>query len=163
MLEQIYGFMVAAHKKDRDDFVAAHPECVFVVDAFNRHAESKFRTTSGAVGLGTHTSIARIRKREGANAFAMMVTVGRAKNNDIELPAADVSKFHAYLMEAGAGAWAITDAGSSYGTKVAGARLRPKEDRVALAPGDVVELGSVRATFHTPESLYEFLTSTDAS
>ena len=157
MLEQIYSFLVAAHKKSREEFLRAHPEPVFVVEPFVHDAQAKFHTTAGAGAPGTGHAVARVRKREGANAFGIMVTIGRAKNNDIELMAPDVSKFHAYLMQGADGGWAITDAGSTYGTEVGGRRLQPRTDRVALKVGSQVRVGSVRLTFLDPPAFYEYL------
>ena len=89
----------------------------------------------------------------------MMVTIGRARNNDIEIRSQDVSKFHAYVMFAPSGEASITDAGSTYGTFVRGRQLKAREDRVTLSPGDEVRLGSVIMRFHTPATFYEYLRS----
>lgn len=159
MLEQLFTFVSAAHKKSREQFVQGFPEPVFVIDAFveSSGGPGKFGTIAGPAGSGQETSVARIKKRAGANAFDMMVTIGRARNNDIELRAQDVSKFHAYIMFAPNGEASITDAGSTYGTFVKGRQLRAREDKVALAPGDLVKLGSVIMHFHTPASFFEYL------
>ena len=161
VLEQIYSYLVAAHKKTRAEFLLSNPEPVFVVEPFIQDDRAKFHTTAGAGAPGTTHSIARVRKREGANAFGIMVTIGRAKNNDIELLAPDVSKFHAYLMQGPDGSWSITDAGSTYGTQVAGRRLQPKTDRVQLKVGDKVSVGSVAMTFLGPSEFYDYLKNPD--
>ena len=163
MLEQIYGYLVAAHKQGREEFLRNHPEPVFVVEPFVHDEKAKFHTTAGAGAPGTSHSVARVRKREGANAFGIMVTIGRAKNNDIELMAPDVSKFHAYLMQGPDGSWALTDAGSTYGSEVRGKRLQPRTDRVVLASGDPVRLGSVKLTFLEAPQFYEYLKNPERS
>ncbi|MBX3472459.1 MAG: FHA domain-containing protein [Planctomycetes bacterium] len=159
MLEQLFSFVSVAHKNTREQFVRAHPEPVFVIEPFVASAEGpgKFGTIAGPAGSGQETSVARIKKRAGANAFDMMVTIGRARNNDIEVRAQDVSKFHAYIMFAPGGEASITDAGSTYGTFVRGRQLRPREDKVPLAPGDEVKLGSVVMRYHTPASFFDYL------
>lgn len=156
MLEQLFTFVSTAHKCTREQFASVYPEPVFVVDAFAEDGAGKFGTIAGPAAAGQETTVARIKKRAGANAFDMMITVGRARNNDIEIRSQDVSKFHAYVMFAGPEA-SITDAGSTFGTFVRGQKLRPREDKVSLRPGDEVKLGSVRLTYHSPATFYEFL------
>ena len=161
MLEQLFTFVSTAHKKSRDQFVAAFPEPVFVIEPFAESAggPGKFGTIAGGAGSGQETSVARIKKRPGVNAFDMMVTIGRARNNDIEIRSQDVSKFHAYVMFGASGEASITDAGSTYGTFVKGRALKAREDRVPLLAGDEVRLGSVVMRFHTPASFYDYLRS----
>jgi pSer/pThr/pTyr-binding forkhead associated (FHA) protein len=158
MLEQLFTFVSTAHKKSREQFAAAFPEPVFVVEPFAESAggPGKFGTIAGPGGSGQETSVARIKKRPGVNAFDMMVTIGRARNNDIEIRSQDVSKFHAYVMFTN-GEASITDAGSTYGTFVKGKQLKAREDRERLNPGDEVRLGSVIMRFHTPASFYDYL------
>lgn len=159
MLEQLFTFVSAAHKKSREQFVQGFPEPVFVIEPFVEAGPGKFGTIAGPAGTGQETAIARIKKRPGANAFDMMVTIGRARNNDIEIRSQDVSKFHAYVMFSPSGEASITDAGSTYGTVVRGKQLKAREDRVTLSPGDEVRLGSVIMRFHTPATFYEYLRS----
>lgn len=159
MLEQLFTFVSAAHRRTREEFAREFPEPVFVIEPFleSAGAHAKFGTIAGPAGSGQETSVARIKKRPGANAFDMMVTIGRARNNDIELRAQDVSKVHAYVMFAPSGQASIMDAGSTYGTFVRGRQLRAREERVTLAPGDEVKLGSVVMHFHTPASFFDYL------
>jgi pSer/pThr/pTyr-binding forkhead associated (FHA) protein len=157
VLEQLFTFVSMAHKKPRDQFVASFPEPVLVIEPFAEAGGGKFGTIAGGAGSGQETSVARIKKREGANAFGIMVTIGRARNNDIELRSQDVSKFHAYVMFGANGEVSITDAGSTYGTFVKGRQLKAREDKVALAPGDEVKIGSVLCHFHTPASFFDYL------
>jgi hypothetical protein len=158
MLEQLFAFVSNAHKLAREQFAAQFPEPVFVVEAFIAEgAAGKFGTMAGPAGAGQETSVARIKKRPGANAFDMMVTIGRARNNDIEIKSQDISKFHAYVMFGPNGSATITDAGSTFGTFVKGKQLKAREDKAPLAPGDEVKLGSVRMTYHTAASFWEYL------
>ena len=86
-----------------------------------------------------------------------MVTIGRAKNNDVLIPADDVSKFHAYVLRRPRQEGVFfADAGSTFGTKVDGEVLAPRQP-VRLESGALVEFGSVRATFYSPESFRAFL------
>jgi len=97
-------------------------------------ASARFRTAK--VGLPPYAY--PLEKRARANAFALMVTVGRAANNDIVIPDPSVSKFHASLARDEAGRWTITD-WSTNGTWVDGERLLP---RIAhpIGPGVMVTL-----------------------
>src|SRR5687768_13983669 len=69
-------------------------------------------------------AILDIKKRAGSNAFADMITIGRAANNDIVLPDGAISKFHCYVRRVG-NEWRLTDAKSTNGTVVRGAMLAP--------------------------------------
>jgi hypothetical protein len=93
-----------------------------------------------------------LRKRPGSNAFTMMVTLGRAPNNDIVLAADAVSKFHASFVETPTG-WTITDA-STNGTWLDGERLEARRP-APLRPGALVDLSrAVRLMFITPEQAW---------
>lgn len=100
--------------------------------------------------------VARLRKREDANSFADMITIGRARNNDLIVKNQSVSKFHAYVRTGTNGVLTLTDAGSSYGTTVNGQKLEARVSQ-ELNPRDEVVLGeTVRMVFLTPEALREF-------
>jgi FHA domain len=161
MLEQIYSFMVSCHKLGPAAFALKHPHPVFVVDPFAQADGAHFNTTSGHTGHGEEVSIAVIKKGDGKNSFGMMVTIGRAANNDIEIRAADVSKFHAYVMFDAEGNATLTDAGSTYGTHVGERRLKARDERAPLNPGDKVRVGSVNMTFHTPATFRDWLSKPD--
>lgn len=81
-----------------------------------------------------------VRKQE-SNAFSLMVTLGRAANNDIVIDHPGISKFHAYLRCIGS-QWSLSDANSSNGTSVNGARLPGEHSRI-LTSGDELVLGDV--------------------
>jgi len=101
--------------------------------------------------------VARIQKRGSANSFADMVTIGRARNNDLVFKSPSVSKFHAYVRKGFDGNYSLTDAGSSFGTILNGAKL---DARVAtpLSARDEVLLGeAVRLVFVTPDLLHGFV------
>ncbi|MBI3724261.1 FHA domain-containing protein, partial [bacterium] len=97
-----------------------------------------------------------VRKRPGANAFALMVTIGRAMNNDIVVPHQSVSKFHASLARGPGGEWAITDS-SSNGTWVDGDRLVAKQPRVLHPPSCVSLARSIVLVLLSPETLWDEL------
>ena len=101
-------------------------------------------------------TVAPVAKRAGANAFAQMITIGRASNNDIIISGAGVSKFHAYLMGAPGKTATLIDGRSTYGTFVRGEKIKPGE-RVEVRPGDAVKFGMVSALYLDPPGFWDFL------
>jgi two-component system, NtrC family, response regulator AtoC len=70
------------------------------------------------------------------------VRIGRARENDIQIVDASVSRFHARIRVDGASANAtIEDLGSANGTRVRGVSLEPHKP-VPVALGEVMDLGS---------------------
>jgi pSer/pThr/pTyr-binding forkhead associated (FHA) protein len=69
--------------------------------------------------------------------------LGRSREADIVLDDANVSRRHAEVRPSG-GSWIVRDLGSTNGVKVNGRRIQGPQ---SLKPGDVVELGTSRATF----------------
>ena len=96
--------------------------------------------------------------KRGANPFAHMITIGRARNNDICVSTNDVSKFHAYLSKRPDGVWQITDAGSTNGTFYQGRRIAARMAH-ELPNGDSVLLGSTKLTLLYGPKLYAYLKS----
>jgi hypothetical protein len=100
-------------------------------------------------------------KREGSNAFTLMVTIGRAPNNDVVLADRRVSKFHAYFRRVGS-AWTISDANSTNGTKVDEVPV-PAERSITLRSGARVVLGgSVNLEFLEADDLFDRIDTTRA-
>ena len=119
---------------------------------------STMRAPEGRAILG----ISAVLKREGANPYGSMITIGRARNNDICVDEASISKLHAWLRrrddEHGAVRLTITDAGSRNGTFVDGLPVvgQPRE----LAFGARVRLGSVQFWLADGAMLYRCLRAT---
>src|SRR5687768_7531685 len=70
-------------------------------------------------------------------------TLGRSREADIVLDDANVSRKHAEVRPSG-GSWTVRDLGSTNGVKVNGRRIQGPQ---SLKQGDVIELGTSRATF----------------
>ena len=70
-------------------------------------------------------------------------TIGRSREADIVLDDANVSRKHAEVRPSG-GSWIVRDLGSTNGVKVNGRRIQGPQ---SLKRGDVIELGTSRATF----------------
>ena len=77
--------------------------------------------------------------------FPSMITVGRARNNDIVVPDALVSKFHAFFRKLDDGSWGLADAGSANGTKLGDAELPAKGQPERVRAGDRITFGGVSA------------------
>ena len=90
------------------------------------------------------------------------ISVGRTRRNDIRLPHASVSKFHAYFMQQDDGKWAVIDAGSRNGTFVDNEQL---EERSPYVLGDrvVVTFGQHSLRFHQAADFYQILMNLDAT
>jgi Protein of unknown function (DUF3662)/FHA domain len=72
-------------------------------------------------------------------------TLGRSRDADIVLDDANVSRKHAEVRPSG-GSWIVRDLDSTNGVKVNGRRVDPARAQ-SIKPGDVIELGTSRATF----------------
>ena len=95
-----------------------------------------------------------VAKREGANAFGMMITIGRATNNDLVIEHQKISKFHAYFRQVGTD-WRVCDANSRNGTEVADEVLEPGQEGRAVRSGQRVRLGkAVELVFLSPADLF---------
>jgi hypothetical protein len=93
-------------------------------------------------------------KKPGAS-FADRITIGRTHNNDIAIVDHSVSRFHAYVRQAGAG-WLIADAGSKNGSWLRGSALEARRE-VALPSKAALLLGEVELTFYVASDLFEAL------
>lgn len=163
MPEPLVDYIPRVARGSREEFLREHPDPVFVIAPFATLEDtSAFNTISVKAlnTLGNGYQVAPIRKRAGSNAFTTMVTIGRAQSNDIELKAAGISKFHAYVRMEPDGAHLLTDADSCYGTIVNKARLVPRSEKRALNAKDEVVLGnSVRLRYLPPGDFHDFVRS----
>lgn len=139
-----------------------HP-VLFIEEPGSASETTEFMTLAGHQQPGAVAAakqggrLVRVRKR-GGNPFAMMITIGRALNNDIHIPGKDISKFHAFLSRDGSN-WKITDAGSTNGTFVAGEQL-PLRTGTPVAVGVPIVLGSTQVTLLEGDLLYQHLSRT---
>jgi hypothetical protein len=93
-------------------------------------------------------------KKPGAS-FADRITIGRTHNNDIAIVDHSVSRFHAYVRQAGGG-WVIADAGSKNGSWLRGSALEVRRE-VALPSKAALLLGEVELTFYVASDLFDAL------
>lgn len=87
------------------------------------------------------------------NPFAEVITVGRARSNDVALDCPEVSKVHAWIRGR-PGAWRVSDNGSTNGTFLQSIRIEAKVDH-ELRPGMAVRFGPVKCRLVTPDDLLE--------
>jgi len=114
-------------------------------------AAFRFRTASGVSGSalgGGDPTLAYLEKTKD-NAFVRRITLGRTGNNDIEIDAASVSRFHAWFEKGEkTDVWSIVDAGSKNGTVVGSKTLKPKAAE-PLTNGIKIKVGQIAVTFFT--------------
>ena len=90
------------------------------------------------------------------NIFANGITVGRAPNNDVVVPIASVSKFHAWLKRENTG-YTAYDARSRFGTFVGTTRAAPEGDKgIPISSGMQLKLGEMALTFMDAEALHRW-------
>ena len=160
-----YQWEESAHRLGREGFLAALRTPVLVVydplpelsEGDDQHVETgKFaavrerrptprQPASGSLVLPLQKSV------KIGNLFPTMITVGRARNNDVVLPSREVSSFHAWFAPA-AGGWTVCDAESSNGTLVDG---QSAQKPAPVRSGQEVCFARVRCRFFLPEELWE--------
>ncbi|MGE0712236.1 MAG: FHA domain-containing protein [Planctomycetota bacterium] len=157
MLRALFHYFGDARRLGLADFARKHGEGPWLlVEAFDQAEEVRVATVAGGGGAGGERVLGPIRKREGANAFETMITVGRAANNDLPIPSSDVSSFHAYFTLGEGGAIHLTDAASSYGTRLDGVLL--ESNRAApVRAGQTLYFASVQARVLEVEQAYLML------
>lgn len=95
------------------------------------------------------------KKPESQNRF---VGIGRLDGNDISLPDATVSKFHAYILSDPNGVFRLVDADSSNGTFVERRRVPARAaDAVIIKSGDAIRFGSHATSFMTAADALAFI------
>jgi hypothetical protein len=96
--------------------------------------------------------------KTGRNSFGNMITLGRAKTNDVVVPHGSVSKFHAFFRKDFAtGLMAVWDAGSKFGTRMNGTDLKTGEGTTVESGAALVLGRAIRATYFAPDEFYEYM------
>lgn len=123
-------------------------------DADSGFLTVKFSKESLSSSGEAKSSLLPVRKRSDSNAFAMMITLGRAPNNDMVVDHQKISKFHAYFRQVGSD-WVICDANSRNGTAVNGRPVEPGQTGAPVASGTSIKLAKlVDLLFLEPRELY---------
>lgn len=98
-----------------------------------------------------------LHKRPGSRTLSEhRICLGRSHGNDIVLRAPSVSKLHAWFARDDDQQYFVVDAGSHNGTRVREVLLEPRK-AMQVGSGDVIQFGSVEATFCTSAELWEVL------
>lgn len=144
---------------------ATLPEALLVFDAWpmgqNTASFSTRIMSNFHVGLDQDSGaqVTWIRKR-GEGVFSKLVGIGRTENNDIVVPMAGVSKYHAYIQrDPETGIYSIADAGSKNGTLVNGDVISPRQP-VELEDNTPVSFAGNGCRFRLTQA---FLASVSAS
>jgi hypothetical protein len=94
-------------------------------------------------------------KKSERNPFGALITVGRARNNDVVVEHNTVSKLHVIFTKLHGG-WHVSDERSSNGTFLNGVKLTPGEKR-AISEGDSLRFGpDIVGRFFEPAGLWQF-------
>jgi hypothetical protein len=155
-----------AQKLPRAEFEQRHGRVFLLLSATDFAAPRALMTTEVAVGGGHQArmestaslSLIVYPVRRNGHSAGHLITVGRAPDNDVVVPDASISRFHAYVKEGADRQWLIQDAGSTNGTSVNGHSV-PRQGNgspIALNSGDDVRLGQVELTFLDADSLLSF-------
>ncbi len=143
-------------------FLAAveHPHLLLTTDPKRQLGTARFRTEAvgegdlAAAEAGESGLLLEVAKRPGRNAFPMMITVGRAPNNDVVVPDVRVSSFHAYLRRTDR--WVVCDA-SSNGTALDGETLEKEQERPIASGAKLLLARCVELVYLEPRDLWEHL------
>lgn len=166
--------MSLAAKLPLNEFMQRFPhhylitECIGTTSGWNVPTEAPIHTTeitnfkAGSRGL---LGVAPVVKREGVNPYASMITLGRARNNDVAITDISVSKLHAWIRRGDNGTFhegdfSITDAGSRNGTFVNGVEVFREPH--SLPVGAHLRLGLVEFRFVDALGLHRALRSAPA-
>ena len=144
----------------REQFLSAIDVPYVLITQTAGRGESSFLTVKftkelvSASGERKGSMVLPVCKREGANAFGMMITIGRATNNDLVIEHEKISKFHAYFRQVGSD-WRICDANSRNGTEIGEALVAPGQEGLPVNSGSQIKLGkAVSLVFFAPSDLY---------
>jgi hypothetical protein len=98
-----------------------------------------------------------LHKRPGSRTLSEhRICVGRSHGNDIVLRTPSVSKLHAWFARGDGQQYFVVDSGSHNGTRVREILLEPRK-AMQVGSGDVIQFGSLEATFCTTADFWDVL------
>lgn len=95
-----------------------------------------------------------LEKRVATATYMERISIGRARNQDVVLRHASVSKFHAWFQRDDKGHWFVADAGSKNGTRI-NQDESSRRELTRVNAGDLIRFGSVEAIVCAPEMLWK--------
>ncbi|MGE0707198.1 MAG: FHA domain-containing protein [Planctomycetota bacterium] len=131
-----------------ESLVCTPPDGISLAETWADAEQTTLAGRSPIHGIASRVSVVAPLRKSQRNPFCGVITVGRARTNDVRLAAPSVSKIHA-LLYPGQDPWRIQDNDSTNGTWVNGAALPPRELR-GLASASELTLGRVRCVFLEP-------------
>jgi hypothetical protein len=152
-----------ARKKTRAQFIAALPNPFLVISTEGAaHTPMQFRTivaTQGDAAVATAANapsmeVMEVCKAPG-NPYPDRISIGRARNCDIVLRDASVSKLHGHFRVV-PGKLELIDSGSHNGTRVNGLPIAPDTPTPVL-PGDTIVVGRVSAKLLDAGGVYDMI------
>jgi hypothetical protein len=142
----------------REQFLAHYPHRFLIWSAAARPEPTNFATMQW-LGPADSSREPRLRVlpivKAPGNPYPERISVGRARNCDVVLREASVSKLHAHFDADGK---LLFDLGSQNGTRVEGKRLLPNHGEVVRV-GDAIHFGLATTSLIDGAALFELLRS----
>jgi hypothetical protein len=171
----LFEFVAVVRQMTRDEFVQANPAPVLLrkhpVKSVDHDWTFKTQTMpprtlpaaklEGLEGVTIPDEMGQIEVltvgKSLQNPWADRITVGRARNNDVVLADASVSKLHGHFSPQPDGQLSFVDLGSSNGSRINGRVLASGRPEL-LKTGDQLTVGALALTFLDAGSLYDRVT-----
>jgi hypothetical protein len=146
-----------------DAFAETHPHSVLVVTgvvgALAEQVPLNRTLVTEPAGLSVQSVVGLIGRVfplvKGKYSSPGPISVGRTPDNDVTIPESSISARHCFLRVLGAEI-SLTDAGSTNGTLVNGAKL-PSKKAQKVVEGDVITLGRFNLHFHSTRGFIKTL------
>jgi hypothetical protein len=158
-VEPYFDFVRDHGSTPRDEFLRVFEGKLHLLfsDLTDLSSSNVFKTLRVRPGVtppvvDTSLGIVSVEKDPQSNAFSLMITLGRAKNNDLVVPDRRISSCHAYFRWIGKRLM-LTDSNSTNGTRVNGIQLTG-ERSVELRSTATVHFGVLAALALNAEDLW---------
>ena len=147
-----------ARSMSRSQFVAEHPHPFLLVHGTAGTGALPFATNVSATSDLANQAPPEIFavQKSAANPYSDRISIGRARNCDIVLRDASVSKLHAHFVVDGNGGFTLVDQGSRNGITL---NSRPLKGGERLTSGDELVFGSVMVEFLDALAIFQMFVS----
>ncbi len=149
---------VRARAVSRTEFVAEHPYPFLLVHGTAGAGALPFSTNVSATSELANQAPPEIFavQKSSANPYSDRISIGRARNCDIVLRDASVSKLHAHFVADGKGGFTLVDQSSRNGITL---NNRPLKSGQLLVSGDELVFGSVMVEFLDAIAIHQMFAS----